>query len=96
MAQSLAGAFEHAGRHAVIVDASEPSNAVCTANKASVEVAAWLDTPPPNTTDAKPALRLIAYDCSGNVAFDRTFKQALPGLTDAAVGAYLNPPKRRA
>jgi hypothetical protein len=95
MAHALAGAFEHAGRHAVIVSASEPSNAVCTANNASVEIAAWLDTPPPNATDAKPSLRMIAYDCNGNVAFDRTFKQPLPGLTDAVVGAYLNPPPKR-
>jgi hypothetical protein len=92
MAQALAAAFEHAGRHAVVVSATEPSNDVCSANKASVQVASWLDTPPPNATSALPALRLIAYDCSGKIAFDRTFKQALPGLTDTAVAAYLNPP----
>jgi hypothetical protein len=30
------------------------------------------------------------------VAFDRTFKEPLAAVTDAAVSAYLNPPKRRA
>ena len=42
-AKALAGAFEHAGRHAVLVDASAPSNAICAANKATAQVAAWLD-----------------------------------------------------
>lgn len=95
-ARALAGAFENAGRHAVLVDASAPSSAVCSTNKASAQVAAWLDTPPAGAATANSALRLIAYDCNGNVAFDRTFKQPLAGLTGAAVGAYLNPPKRRA
>jgi hypothetical protein len=95
-AQAIVAAFERAGRHAVIVDAAEPSNALCSASKASALVATWLDTPPPNAANANSALRMIAYDCGGNVAFDRTFKQPLAGLTDAAVGAYLNPPKRRA
>jgi len=95
-ARGLAGAFDRAGRHAVVVDAPAPTNAVCTANNATSLVAAWLDTPPPNAAGANSALRMIAYDCNGNVAFDRTFKQPLAGLTDAAVAAYLNPPKRRA
>jgi hypothetical protein len=95
-ARALAGAFEHAGRHAVLVDASVPSNAICAANKATVQVAAWIDPPPANAANANASLRMIAYDCSGKVAFDRTFKQPVSGLTDAAVGAYLNPPKRRA
>ena len=95
-ARALAGAFEHAGRHAVLVDAAEPSNAVCAANKATAQVAAWIDPPPANAANGNSSLRLIAYDCTGKVAFDRTFKQPVSGVTDAAVGAYLNPPKRRA
>ncbi len=95
-AHALAGAFENAGRHAVLVDAGAPSNAVCSANKATAVVAAWIDTPPPpNVATANSALRMIAYDCNGNVAFDKTFKQPLAGVTNAAVSAYLNPPKRR-
>jgi hypothetical protein len=95
-AKALAGAFEHAGRHAVISDADAPAPAVCTMSKATVLVGAWLDTPPPNAAAANSTLRMVAYDCNGNVAFDRTFKEPLASVTDAAVGAYLNPPKRRA
>jgi hypothetical protein len=95
-AKALAGAFEHAGRHAVLVDASTPSNAICAANKATAQVAAWIDPPAANAAGANSSLRMIAYDCNGKIAFDRTFKQPLTGVTDAAVGAYLNPPKRRA
>ncbi|HEV8021574.1 MAG TPA: hypothetical protein VGP41_09950 [Candidatus Lustribacter sp.] len=95
-AKSIAGAIEQAGRHAVVVSADEPSSAVCSDNNATALVAAWLDTPPPNVAGANSNLRLIAYDCNGNVAFDRTFKQPLASVTGAAVTAYLNPPKRRA
>jgi len=95
-AKALAGAFEHAGRHAVIVDAGTPAPAVCTSTKAAVLVGTWLDTPPPNAAASNSTLRMIAYDCNGNVAFDRTFKEPLAAVTDAAVSAYLNPPKRRA
>ncbi len=91
-AQSIAAAFERDGRHAVVVTANAPSNDVCTANKATALVGAWLDTPAgnPNAT-----LRLIAYDCGGNVAYDRSFQQPLAAVTGAAVNAYINPPKRR-
>lgn len=95
-AQALADAFEHAGRHAVIVTADQPSNSVCSANGASVLVASWLDTPPPTNAGADSTLRMISYDCNGNVAFDRTFKRPLADVAGSAVGAYLNPPKRRA
>ena len=61
---------------------------------ATALVAAWLDTPPPTAAKANSTLRLIAYDCSGNVAYDHTFKQALTGITDTAVDAYLNPKGR--
>jgi hypothetical protein len=94
-AQSLVSAFEKAGRHAVLVDASTPSNALCAANKATAQVATWID-PPASPANTNASLRMIAYDCNGKVAFDRTFKQPLGGVTDAAVGAYLNPPKRHA
>jgi hypothetical protein len=94
-AKALAAAFEHAGRHAIISEAGTPAPAVCSSAKATVLVGAWLDTPPPNAV-ANSTLRMIAYDCNGNVAFDRTFKEPLASVTDAAVGAYLNPPKRRA
>lgn len=94
--KALAGAFEQAGRKVVIVDAAAPSQAVCTANNATSLVASWLDTPPPNAAGANSALRLVAYDCNGNVVFDRTFKQPLDAVTGSAVSAYLNPPKRRA
>jgi hypothetical protein len=95
-ARAIASAFDHAGRHAVVVDAATPSNAVCAANKATAQVAAWLDPPRANAADRNVTLRMIAYDCDGKVAFDRTFKQPVGGVTEAAVGAYLNPPKRRA
>lgn len=95
-AKALATAFEQAGRHAVIVSAAVPSSDVCTGNGATAQIAAWLDTPPPTAPGASSTLRLIAYDCNGNVAFDRTFKQPLADVTGSAVGAYLNPPKRRA
>jgi hypothetical protein len=91
-AQALATAFEHGGRHAVVVNAPAPSSDLCTANKATSLVGAWLDTP----AAGDASLRLVAYDCSGNIAFDRTFKQPLPSVTGAAVGAYLSPSKRRA
>jgi TolB-like protein len=91
-AQSLAAAFERDGRHAVIVTADSPSNALCVANKATSLVGAWLDMPAgsPNAT-----LRLVAYDCGGKVAYDRSFQQPLAAVSDAAVNAYINPPKRR-
>ncbi len=95
-ATAIAGAFQQAGRKAVIVTATAPSNAVCTSNDATSLVEAWLDTPPPNAANANSTLRLIAYDCAGHVAFDRTFKEPLANVVGAAVGAYLNPPKRRA
>ncbi len=91
-AHALASAFERDGRHAVVLTADAPSNDLCTANKATSLVGAWLDTP-----DGKPdaALRMVAYDCTGKVAYDHSFSQPLAGVTDAAVDAYLNPPKRR-
>ena len=91
-AQAIAAAFERDGRHAVIVNADAPSGDLCIANKATSLVAAWLDTPPAN---ANATLRMIAYDCSGKIAYDRSFQQPLAAATDAAVNAYLNPPKRR-
>jgi hypothetical protein len=94
-AKAIAAAFAAAGRHAVIVGTATPSSSVCSANGASALVAGWLDTPPPNAANANSALRLVAYDCDGNVAFDRTFKQPLSDVTGSAVAAYLNPPKRR-
>lgn len=90
-AKAIAAAFERDGRHAVIVTADAPSNDVCTANKATSLVAAWLDTP----ANANAALRMIAYDCSGKIAYDHSFQQPLAGVTDAAVNAYLNPGKGR-
>ena len=90
-AQAIAAAFERDGRHAVIANAGTPSNDVCTANKATSLVAAWLDTP----AGANADLRMIAYDCSGKVAYDRSFKQPLAAVTNAAVEGYLNPGKRR-
>jgi hypothetical protein len=91
-AQAIAAALERDGRHAVIVTADAPSNDLCVTSKATSLVAAWLDTPAgkPNA-----ALRLIAYDCSGKIAYDRTLQEPLTGLTDAAVNAYVNPPKRK-
>jgi TolB-like protein len=91
-ANSIAAAFERDGRHAVVVSADAPSNGVCTANKATALVGAWLDTPAgsPNAT-----LRLIAYDCAGKIAYDRSFQQPIAAVADAAVNAYVNPPKRR-
>jgi len=90
-ATALAAAFERGGRHAVIVNADTPSNDVCTANKATSVVGAWLDTPAgkPNA-----ALRMVAYDCTGKVAYDRSFQQPLAAVTGAAVSAYLNPKRR--
>jgi hypothetical protein len=90
-AKALAAAFEHSGRHAVIVNADVPSDSVCASNKTTSLVAAWLDTP----ANANAALRMIAYDCSGKIAYDHTFKEPLAGVSDAAVNAYLNPGKGR-
>jgi TolB-like protein len=91
-AQSLAAAFERDGLHAVVVTADSPSSALCTANKATSLVGAWLDMPAgsPNAT-----LRLVGYDCTGKIAYDRSFQQPLAAVSDAAVNAYVNPPKRR-
>lgn len=90
-AKAIAAAFEHSGRHAVIVNADAPSDSVCASNKTTSLVAAWLDTP----ANANAALRMIAYDCSGKIAYDHTFKEPLAGVSDAAVNAYLNPGKGR-
>lgn len=90
-AKAIASAIERVGRHAVVVTADAPSNDVCTANKATSLVAAWLDTP----AGANAALRMIAYDCSGKIAYDHSFSRPLAGVTDDAVNAYLNPAKGR-
>lgn len=90
-AKALAAAFERGGRHAVIVNADEPSSTVCASAKATSLVGAWLDAP----ANANPTLRMVAFDCSGKIAFDRTFTEPLAGVSDAAVSAYLNPGKRR-
>ena len=90
-AKAIAAAFERGGRHAVIVSADAPSAAVCTASKATSLVAVWLDTP----ANADAALRMIGYDCSGNIAYDHSFKAPMAGVTDTAVNAYLNPGKGR-
>jgi hypothetical protein len=90
-AKAIAAAFEHSGRHAVVVNADAPSDSVCASNKTTSLVAAWLETP----ANANAALRMIAYDCSGKIAYDHTFKEPLAGVSDAAVNAYLNPGKGR-
>jgi hypothetical protein len=90
-AKSIAAAIERGGRHAVIVNADTPSNDVCAANKTTSLVAAWLDTP----ANANAALRMIAYDCSGKIAYDHSFHEPLAGVTDDAVSAYLSPAKGR-
>jgi hypothetical protein len=100
-ARALAGAFGRDGRRAVIVSDSAPSNDVCVANKANSLVAASLDTQTTDDANASASLRLVGYDCSGKVAFDRSFttsgsgpdaaQAALAGVSDAAVGAYINP-----
>jgi hypothetical protein len=103
-AQAIAVAFDRDGRHAVVVSDSEPSNAVCAANKATSLVAGWLDTRSTAGANASASLRLVGYDCGGKVAFDRTFTEdgsgpaaaqlALNAASDAAVGAYVvNPGK---
>jgi hypothetical protein len=103
-AQALAASFVRDGRRALVVSAVAPSNDVCVANNASSLVAGWLDTQDVSPTDASVSLRLIAYDCSGKVAFDRSFRThetgpqaaqlALAGVSDAAVAALVKPPKR--
>jgi hypothetical protein len=90
-AKSLAAAFERSGRHAVIVNADQPSAGVCASFKTTSLVGAWLDTP----ANANAALRMVAFDCSGKIAYDRTFKEPLAGVSDAAVSAYLGPVKGR-
>jgi hypothetical protein len=90
-AQAIAAAFERVGRHAVIVNAAAPSNDLCTANRASALVAAWLDTP----AGANAALRIIAYDCSGKIAYDHAFNEPLASVTGTAVDAYVNRGQRR-
>jgi hypothetical protein len=103
-AQALAASFGRDGRHAIVVSAVAPSNDVCVANNATALVAGWLDTQGGSPTDASASLRLVAYDCTGKVSFDRSFhthdtgpqaaQLALAGASDAAVGAFVNPPKR--
>jgi hypothetical protein len=101
-AQAIAVAFGRDGRHAVVVSDAAPSAAVCSANKATSLVAGWLDTHAAPDASASASLRLVGYDCSGKVAFDRTFTEggsgpaaaqlALNAASDAAVGAYvINP-----
>jgi hypothetical protein len=102
-AQALAVAFGQTGHHAVTVSDVAPSSAVCAANNATSIVAGWLDTQTIDDANASASLRLVAYDCSGSVAFDRSFTNrgtgpdaaqlALDGVSGAAVGAYLNPAK---
>lgn len=101
-AQAIAVAFNRDGRHAVVVSDAAPSDAVCAANKATSFVAGYLDTQTTAGANASASLRLVGYDCSGKVAFDRTFTQAGSGPTasqvalnaasDAAVGAYVGNP----
>jgi hypothetical protein len=90
-AKALAAAFEHSGRHAVIVNADTPSASVCASYKATSLVGAWLDTP----ANANATLRMVAFDCAGKIAYDRTVKEPLAGVGDAAVSAYLYPGKGR-
>jgi len=90
-AGALAAAFEKNGRHAVIVNADQPSSSVCASSKATSLVGAWLDAP----ANANATLRMVAFDCSGKIAYDRTVKEPLAGVSGAAVSAYLNPGKGR-
>jgi hypothetical protein len=90
-ASALAAAFEKNGRHAVIVNADQPSSTVCASSKATSLVGAWLDAP----ANANATLRMVAFDCSGKIAYDRTVKEPLAGVSGAAVSAYLNPGKGR-
>ncbi len=100
-AQAITEAFVHAGRHAVIATAFAPSPDICAANKATVQIASWLDAPGATPARADAALRLIAYDCDGVIAYDHTTLQKGPGATaaatsaaGAAVAAYLAPARR--
>jgi len=90
-AKSIAAALENSGRHGVIVNADEPSANVCAAYKTTSLVGAWLDTP----ANANATLRMVAFDCSGKIAYDHTFKVPLANAADAAVDAYLSPAKGR-
>ena len=100
-AQAIAAAFTHSGRKAIITTAATPANDVCSANKASVQIASWLDAPGATAATANATLRMIAYDCSGQAAFDKTLAHAGAGVQAAAtaaandvVAAYLAPKRR--
>ncbi len=84
-AKELAAAFERNGRHAVIINATSPSDDLCAVNKATSLLGAWLDTP----ANANAALRVVAYDCNGKIAYDHSFRQPLAGVTGVAVDSYL-------
>ncbi len=102
-AQALAVAFGRDGRQAVVVSDAHPSSTVCSANKATALVGAWLDETATAGTSASAALRLVGYDCSGKALFDRSFTEngsgadaaqvALNAASDAAVGAFVGTPK---
>lgn len=97
-AQELAASFVRAGRHAVVTAAVTPSSAVCKAADTTMLVAGWLDTSAPPAAKASATLRFIAYDCAGNVTYDKSFQSdgagaqaAVDGVVDAAVVGYVNP-----
>ena len=81
---ALALALQRGGRHGTIVTADQPSNDVCATNKAAAQIASWLDARPGAIhADASASLRVVVYDCSGAVGFDKTFKALGAGTQDA-------------
>jgi hypothetical protein len=104
-ARALALSFQQAGRKAVVVTTGSPANDLCSANKAVAQVGSWVDIDNAGLAMAGTSaqLRVVAYDCSGTIVFDRTLHYGESGGTVTAVStmavdavtSYLAPPKRR-
>ena len=87
-ATALALALQRGGRHGIITTASAPAADVCSTNKATQQLAAFLESRPGSmSARATASLRLVAYDCTGAVSFDRTFAASGAGTQDALSNA---------
>jgi hypothetical protein len=81
---ALALALQRSGRHGAVVTADAPANAVCSSNKATAQIASWLDATPGSLNgNASASLRVVIYDCNGTAGFDHTFVARGAGTQDA-------------
>jgi hypothetical protein len=111
VANRMLAGVEKAGRHAARVEASldavrAGAGTVCSAAHVGQVAVATLDvSADPQYLGSNAHLDLAVFDCAGRVTWHKAYDDSAGGRTsaqlaadrvaDKAIGAYLNPPRKR-